>query len=257
MLVGHKRVLNSVPPTTPALTHRNMSVSKDGCGVRMCWRMIFSPCIWGQIKLCELCERYICWGVKYYFAILPPPHPCQSSSLSFCNSHSVALCLSALWKWKIELVIHSSTCGASEREWQFCLNDLDFFSPFSLFFLPGFCFFPQPSLFLISFSYHSLSESWCRCWRGIWMCPAEVNSVSPSSEPLKPSSTSSSSSSAHACSTLSECLWTDHYDYDWLLISFWTYNDANRDPWTRTEPSDTAGVIDFDSSVRKGCWLKH
>lgn len=155
MLVGHKLRLNSTPPTP-----LSKCVSKDACGVHMCWRMIFFTMhLRANKNVCELCERCICWGVKYYFAIFPPPPPCQSSSLlSFFPSPSVALCLSALWKWKMELVINFPTCGTSEKEWQFWLNDFDFFLPFSLFFLSHFLFFSSflslslSHILLLSFS---------------------------------------------------------------------------------------------------------
>lgn len=102
----------------------------------MCWRMIFHRASDG---VCELCERYICWGVKYYFAILPAQPPCQSSSLSVFHSHSAELRLSALWKWKMELVINFPSCGSSEKEWQFWLDDLNVLL-FSLPLMSGFCF---------------------------------------------------------------------------------------------------------------------
>lgn len=208
LVVGHKLRLNSVPPTPLQLvwhTGKYLCVSKEACGVCMCWRMIFFTMhLWANQNVCELCERYICRGVKYYFAIFPPSPPfCLSSSLTLTLLHSVFLLYgSKKWSWWFifQPVEHQKRILT---EWFWILSSF-----LSLFFLSV--------RILISFSHHSLPESWCRCWRGIWMCPAEANIVSPSSEPSKPSSTSSSSSSAHACSTPSECLCT-FVSVDWSL----------------------------------------
>lgn len=57
-------------------------------------------------NVCELCERYICWGVKYYFAIFPQPPRCHffflllSGSFALTLLHSVFLLYgSEKWSW--------------------------------------------------------------------------------------------------------------------------------------------------------------
>ncbi len=98
-------------------------------------------------------------SVEVWNAILPffHLHLLASLPLSSFPPHSVALCLSALWKWKMELVINFPTCGTSEKQWQFWLNDFDSFLLFSLLFLSRlnlFCFL----LFSLSLSFSSLTH---------------------------------------------------------------------------------------------------
>lgn len=102
-----------------------MCVSKDACRVCMCWRMISSPCIWGQIKMSVSCVKGTSVQVWNTILLFFHSHLSDSFSLWFFCSHSIALRLSALWKWKMELVINFPTCATSEKEWQFCLNDFD------------------------------------------------------------------------------------------------------------------------------------
>lgn len=126
------------------------------------------------------------------------------------------------WSWwltfqpvqhhKKALIILTECFGCCS--WFISLFFLCDFVFFALFFSSSFLRFLSLRFSLdISFSYHSLTESWCQCWRGIWTCLVEGKSVNLSSEPSKLWSTFSSSSSAHACSTLSEFLWTDHCNY--------------------------------------------
>ena len=112
------------------------------------------------------------------------------------------------------------------------LNDFDVVLFFSL---DTFCL----PLFL-PFSHITLLESWCRCWRGTWMSLAEGSSVNQFSEPLKPSSTSSSSSFAHACSTPSECFCSFCGLFIMIMTStFFKFQiQIVRDTNTHTQPSD-------------------
>ena len=221
MLVCRKLRLNSLPPTplsdcfdTPVYLCVCLKMPLG----RACRRGIFfHHALEGKKKnVCEPCERYICWGVKYYFAIFPsPPHSLHlllplSRSFTLPLLQSVFLLYgSEKWSWWLTL----QPVEHQRRKLQFWLND--FFLPFLslMIFLSSFLSLSLSlthtlSLFL---SYFSFPESWCRCWSGIWMCPVEGNSVSPSSEPSKPWSTSSSSSSDRACSTPSKflCLFID------------------------------------------------
>lgn len=123
-----------------------MCVSKDACRVCMCWRRISSPCIWGQIKMSVSCVKGTSVQVWNTILLFFHSHLSDSFSLWFFCSHSIALRLSALWKWKMELVINFPTCATSEKEWQFCLNDFDcLLSPYPAppsWFLPV-SFFPR------------------------------------------------------------------------------------------------------------------
>lgn len=158
--------------------------------------------------------------MKYCFAFY-----FQSSSISF------SLCLPVLWAWKMELVNDFPTCRVSEKELTVVTQCCWCISPFRLSSIVD-CF-PQSfflclifSVFFISngskhhFTYRSFPESWCQCWKGIWMCLVEGNSVSPFSEPSNLWSTSSSSLSARGCSTLSKFCGSTFKQNVLLLCSF-------------------------------------
>lgn len=177
--------------------------------------------IWGQIKLSVSCVNSTSvkvWNttLPFFHLHLPSLVPCLSicCTLSFCSvtvKNGVAVKLSSL---------QCIREGNGNSGWMIFF--FSFISSFFLFFSSRFCFrlplsfSPLHFLFCqlssnssnISFLYYSLPENWCQCWRGIWTCLVEGNSVNPSSEPLKPLSTSSNSLSAHACCILSEFLCT-------------------------------------------------
>lgn len=118
--------------------------------------------------------------------------------------------------------------GYQKKNWHFSLNAVDafWFSSIVDCFPQSFFLFLIFSLFFISngskhhFTYCSFPESWCQCWKGIWMCLVEGNSVSPFSEPSKLWSTSSSSLSARGCSTLSKFCGSTFKQKVMLLCSF-------------------------------------
>lgn len=254
MLVSHKLRLNFAPPTPLSSyfdTPEYLCVclkTPVGCVCVGEW-LFFHHASEGKYK-CELCERYICWGVKYYFAIFPPPPPCQSSSLprsfTLTLSHPVFLLYgSEKWSWWL-------TFQPVEHQKMNDYSDWIIFISFFLF-LFSLCLLILFSVLLfslsisLSFSHIILSQkadvgveevSGCVQPRGtVWAHPP--NAQSPRVH-LQVHCTL-----AHALLPVSVFVsFMDWSFWYWLLIFFGTHNNANRDSsrlaHTHTQPSDTA-----------------
>lgn len=95
-MVGYKLKLNSVLLSHTAVTHRDIfvCVQRDLWGVLVFENDSFTRNLRANRNECELCESYICSGVKYYFAIfhlhLPATlPPSLILSLSLCCTFSL------------------------------------------------------------------------------------------------------------------------------------------------------------------------